>query len=132
MRFARYRQSLNLPALSINWGAWADSGMAIEQGLSIKGMNLIKPDAGTKALEQLLTSKVQQIGVISADWQELSNKFVYLRQSPYFSELVKQTESESNKQIFQELLATSEDKRPEYCNSIFATGDRRNSSGRIE
>ena len=34
---ARYRQSLNLPALSINWGAWANSGMAVEQGNEHQG-----------------------------------------------------------------------------------------------
>ena len=110
---ARYRQSLNLPALSINWGAWADSGMAVDRGLNIKGMNLIEPDTGIEALEQLLTSKAKQVGVISADWQELSQKFVHL-QSPYFSQLVTQTESQTNKQIFQELLATTEAQRSEY------------------
>ncbi|MGB5633023.1 MAG: SDR family NAD(P)-dependent oxidoreductase, partial [Waterburya sp.] len=40
---ARYRRSLNLTALSINWGAWGDSGMAINQGFELKGLNLIKP-----------------------------------------------------------------------------------------
>ena len=109
---AHYRQSLDLPALSINWGAWANSGMAVEQGLSIKGLNLIEPDAGLKVLEQLLTTKATQVGVISADWQKLSSKFTYLKQSAYFSQLVNQ--DRTDKQIFKELLATSEAQRSEY------------------
>ncbi|MEN9566944.1 MAG: hypothetical protein RLZZ69_2140, partial [Cyanobacteriota bacterium] len=90
---ARYRHSQGLPALSINWGAWADSGIAVEQGFKVKGLNLIEPDAGLVALQQLLTSKVTQVGVIDADWQELSQKFTYLQQSNYFSQLVTPTDS---------------------------------------
>jgi len=111
---AHYRQSLALPALSINWGAWANSGMAAEQNLNIKGMDLIEPDRGLKALEQLLTSNANQVGVISADWQKLSDKFAHLKQSAFFSQLVNQTESQTNEQIFQELLTTPETERSEY------------------
>ncbi|MEL6927552.1 MAG: hybrid fatty acyl-AMP ligase/type I polyketide synthase [Cyanobacteria bacterium J06600_6] len=118
---ARYRQSLNLPALSINWGAWANSGMAVEQGLSIKGLNLIEPEAGLKALSQLLATQVNQVGVISADWQKLSQKFIHLQQSAYFSELVVQTESQTDQQIFSELLATSAAQRPEYLTQYLQT-----------
>ncbi|MEY2833930.1 MAG: hypothetical protein RLZZ574_3189, partial [Cyanobacteriota bacterium] len=82
---ARYRHSQGLPALSINWSAWADSGMAVEQGFKVKGLNLIEPDAGLVALKQLLASNATQVGVIDADWQELSQKFTYLQQSNYFS-----------------------------------------------
>ncbi|PSB11483.1 beta-ketoacyl synthase, partial [Pleurocapsa sp. CCALA 161] len=118
---ARYRHSLNLPALSINWGAWANSGMAVEQGFQIKGLNLIDPAAGLAALEQLLNSKATQIGVIDADWQVLSQKFDYLQQSNYFSELVIPTEKPENKQIFQDLLATSPVQRPAYLTQYLQT-----------
>ncbi|MGF1589286.1 MAG: hybrid fatty acyl-AMP ligase/type I polyketide synthase [Pleurocapsa sp.] len=113
---ARYRRSLNLPALSINWGAWKDSGMAVKQGFNVKGVNFIEPQNGLAALEQLLTteSALTQMGVISADWQKLSQQFPYLQQSNYFSQLVTSPEDKTKTQIYQELLAISTEKRPEY------------------
>ena len=114
---ARYRHHLNLPALSINWGAWGDSGMAVKQGFNIKGFNLLKPQVGLKALEQLLataSTSSTQVGVISADWNLLSQKFPYLQESNYFSELVTQTPNQKQAPIFEELLATDSEKRPEY------------------
>ncbi|MEO1669330.1 MAG: alpha/beta fold hydrolase [Cyanobacteria bacterium J06631_2] len=108
---ARYRQSQNLPALSINWGAWANSGMAVKQGFSVKGLNLIEPDEGLEALGKLLGSQAQ-IGVISADWQQLSQKFTYLQQSNYFSKLV--TAKDIPAEVFSELLATPAEQRPKY------------------
>ncbi len=113
---ARYRRSLNLPALSINWGAWSDSGMAIKQGFNVKGLNLITPQNGLEALKQLLTTESEstQIGVISADWKQLSQKFPYLQQSNYFSQLVTAPEDKNKIRIYQELLATNSEKRPEY------------------
>ncbi|MBE9045458.1 alpha/beta fold hydrolase [Pleurocapsales cyanobacterium LEGE 10410] len=104
---ARYRRSQNLPALSINWGAWGESGMAVEQGFKSKGIDLIDPQMGLTALEQLLTTELTQVGVMIADWQQLS-QYPYL-QANYFAELVEPSEDSnrrSKNQIFQELLAT--------------------------
>ncbi len=114
---ARYRHSQNLPALSINWGAWGDSGMAVDQGFKIKGLDLIKPQAGLKALEQILAAEstpLTQVGVISADWNLLSKKFPYLQQSNYFAQLVTSTTDQLQTKIFDQLLATSPAQRPAY------------------
>ena len=111
---ARYRRSLNLPALSINWGAWAEGGMAVERGFKIEGLNLIEPEAGLSALEQLLSTELTQVGVMDVDWQQLSQKFPYLQQSNYFARLVTPLEDKQDKRIFEELLATPSEKRPEY------------------
>ena len=111
---ARYRRSLNLPALSINWSAWKDGGMAVERGFKVEGLNLIQPQKGFKALEQLLTSKLTQVGVIDADWQQLSRKLPYLEQSNYFSQLVASSQNKAEPQIFQKLLATNAEQRGEY------------------
>ena len=110
---ARYRRSRNLPALSINWGAWANSGMAVDRDFKVPGLNLIEPGEGFAVLERLLSSQLTQVGVIDADWQKLSQKFTYLQQSNYFSGLVTSIEA-AEPQIFAELLATSVENRPEY------------------
>ena len=109
---ARYRRSLNLPALSINWGAWGDSGMAAERGFSVKGLNLIQPRSGLQTLERLLTSELTQVGVISADWQQLTRKLPYLRESNYFSQLV--TLAPDTERVFEKLRAVSSEQRPVY------------------
>ena len=111
---ARYRRSLNLPALSINWSAWANSGMAVERGFKVPGLNLIEPKEGFSALESLLTTELTQVGVIDADWQQLSQKFPSLQQSNYFSKLVTPLEDAAEAQVFAELLATEVENRPEY------------------
>ncbi|MGD1919423.1 MAG: alpha/beta fold hydrolase, partial [Pleurocapsa sp.] len=95
--------------------------MAINQGFNIKGLNLISPEAGLDALEQVLTTDLAQVGVISADWQQLSHKFTYLQESNYFAELVSQSDSEKdlvkNNQILAKLLATKAENRAEYLTS---------------
>ena len=110
---ARYRRAQGLPALSINWGAWDNSGMAVDQGFKVAGLELIKPAAAIAALEQLLATEVAQVGVFSADWQKLSQKFTYLQESNYFSELVKPSPVKE-KVIFSELLATPNEQRETY------------------
>ena len=113
---AHYRRAQNLPALSINWGAWSKSGMAIEQGFHVDGLKSIEPQQGLQALELLLTSELPQVGVLNADWQKLSRKFTYLKQSNYFSQLVSQTKSDpsQNQAVFQALLATPAPERSQY------------------
>ena len=111
---ARYRRSLNLPAISIDWSAWGDSGMAVERGFEVRGLNSISPREALSCLERVLGSELTQVGVIDADWQQLSRKFPYLQQTNYFARLVNVPEAEQNSQIFAELLATSTTERPEY------------------
>jgi acyl transferase domain-containing protein/acyl-CoA synthetase (AMP-forming)/AMP-acid ligase II/pimeloyl-ACP methyl ester carboxylesterase/acyl carrier protein len=114
---ARYRRSQDLPAISINWGAWGDSGMAVNQGFNLKGLDLISPQAGLAALTELLSSDLTQVGVIKADWQQLSQKFAYLQKSNYFAELVTadiNQDSSLNNRVLEQLLATETAKRPEY------------------
>ena len=111
---ARYRRRQNLPALSINWGAWDGGGMAVAQKLKVTGLNLIEPQAGLNALGQLLTTELSQVGVMNADWQQLSQKFTYLQKSNYFSQLVTVREEHTQTKIFDELLATKSEQRREY------------------
>lgn len=68
---ARYRRTCGLPAMSVNWGAWADVGMAARLAQGQRrwmGMELIKPADGISALEQLITQNVIQAGVLPINW----------------------------------------------------------------
>ncbi len=114
---ANYRQSIGLPALSINWGAWDSSGMAINQGFNRQGLELINPQDGLDALEELLTTNATQVGVISVDWEQLSKTFPYLKQANYFSELLTstvKTEKSQIRDIYHELLALNPESREDY------------------
>ena len=69
---AHARRSMGLPAISINWSAWENTGLAkdiqITKGLKQKGIGSIKPDLGIEILEQLSLYAPAQIGVIPIDW----------------------------------------------------------------
>jgi 8-amino-7-oxononanoate synthase len=69
-----HRHQMGLPGLSINWGPWADSGMAAalddrnQMRLTSQGLKLIAPEQGLPVLEKLLKQRSSQIGVLPVDW----------------------------------------------------------------
>jgi NAD(P)-dependent dehydrogenase (short-subunit alcohol dehydrogenase family)/acyl carrier protein len=75
---ASYRQAQGLPALSINWGSWAEVGMSarleLDEWLSQKGEGVIPPAQGLEALAHLLDVQAQtranagSIGVMPIEW----------------------------------------------------------------
>lgn len=99
---AHYRQSKNLPALSINWGPWAEVGMAAAENqrggrLAARGIASLKPTQAMLAWERILSLPVTQLAVIDFDlkqWRQTSLKMAAL---PFFSLLVeKEKENEKN------------------------------------
>ena len=87
---AYQRRAQGLPGLSINWGAWAEVGAAVEYGVSDRvtsqGIGVIPPDDGLRILEQLLVESPAQVGVSPIDWP------VFLRQfdGPLFASFAKE------------------------------------------
>jgi malonyl CoA-acyl carrier protein transacylase len=86
---AHYRSSLNLPGLSINWGAWSEVGM-IEKAdrreverLQTMGISLIAPQQGIAVLKQLLTQTSRQVTVLPIKWSEFIKQSTNL--SPFFA-----------------------------------------------
>jgi acyl carrier protein len=75
---AHYRRQQGLPALLINWGPWADSGMAAEAGrdsqLADRGMELIPVAAGLSLLGRLMKADPRQAAVMSVRWRDLLGK----------------------------------------------------------
>ncbi|WP_226594929.1 SDR family oxidoreductase, partial [Microseira wollei] len=74
---AHYRQAMGLPGLSINWGPWANVGMAASlesrsrDRIQTMGMAAIPVERGLVALEQLLNQSASQVGVMPINWSQL-------------------------------------------------------------
>jgi acyl carrier protein len=64
---------MGLPALSVNWGPWAETGAAtrgiVSQRLPGKGVRPIEPQQGLRVLQALLGQDCSQVGVLLVDWQ---------------------------------------------------------------
>jgi acyl transferase domain-containing protein/NADPH:quinone reductase-like Zn-dependent oxidoreductase/acyl carrier protein len=92
--FAAYRRGLGLPAIAINWGPWAGTGMAARltgdvrqrwDALGIYG-SLETSDA-LDALRRLMTSPLAQVVVISTDWNRFFQVFPVGLEPPFLNVL---------------------------------------------
>ncbi|MEL6856215.1 MAG: SDR family NAD(P)-dependent oxidoreductase [Cyanobacteria bacterium J06607_13] len=72
----QHRRALGLPGLSVNWGPWANAGMAAQlnasaqERLQARGVTPLKTKESFQALEYLLTEPTAQAGYFSLDWQK--------------------------------------------------------------
>jgi len=112
---AHYRRSLGLPALSVNWGPWADAGHAeTEYGreahskLRSFGVSPIRPDQGLELLGILMSSDQAQIAAIDIDWASLFQNDPAASRLAMFSELAEKysllTDNSDNKEADTEIL----------------------------
>jgi acyl transferase domain-containing protein/NAD(P)-dependent dehydrogenase (short-subunit alcohol dehydrogenase family)/ubiquinone/menaquinone biosynthesis C-methylase UbiE/acyl carrier protein len=69
---ALYRRSRGMPALSINWGAWRETGAAARHSVLERsersGVGSIDIGNGLKALECLMAAGSARAGVLPIDW----------------------------------------------------------------
>jgi acyl transferase domain-containing protein/NADPH:quinone reductase-like Zn-dependent oxidoreductase len=68
---AAHRRRQGLAAISINWGPWAESGMAARLDtdfFTAQGIKALDPDRGLKTLDDLLHRMPVQAVVADADW----------------------------------------------------------------
>jgi len=95
---AHHRRALGLPAVTINWGAWADVGAAVERQLDER-MKTFTPEEGLRALERALYRAARSVGpaagqlaVFAVDWSETFQDTAGYRARPVFRELLRESE----------------------------------------
>lgn len=115
--FASYRHSLNLPALSINWGAF-DMGMAIskQDSLTAAGIEVMNANEALGLLGELINYSTSQIGVIKINWVKIAQKFPDLFKSPYLQHIVSEFDqkilkNDSSSSLLVELKQASHQER---------------------
>ena len=83
---ACHRRARQLPALSINWGAWSKVGAAagreVSRRVKLKGIAAISPQQGLAVLKRIQRVPLAQVAVVPIDWSQQTDL------PPLFAELV--------------------------------------------
>lgn len=90
---AYYRSVRGLPAMSVNWGGWADAGMAarVETAKRPKtgAFSLMRPEPALAAFGRLLFGSPPQIAVAEIDWDQIEESADVPIANPLFSSLLR-------------------------------------------
>lgn len=78
-RFAEYRRSLGMPAMSICWGPWEEAGMAtsnnrILRNIENKGLYGMSKELGKKMIDKVFRKDLSSIIVVDANWELFSQR----------------------------------------------------------
>ena len=122
--FAHYQRSQGISALSINWGAWAEAGMAARladgqpQALGGSPFGTISPQHGLAALAYLLNQPVAQVGVTPIQWAKLQAQLApgNLPGNRFYADFWAQATPSTTVglvNVRQQLLAAQQEKRAE-------------------
>ncbi len=90
---AHHRRGEGLPALSINWGPWADVGMAAgldardQARMTRQGLRSLSPEEGLAAFARLLGQASAQVGVLPLDLAKILAPFPPGSEPPLLAEL---------------------------------------------
>lgn len=92
---AHQRRALGLHGLSINWGPWAEVGMAASRAddFARQGVGSIQPEAGLRVFERLLLEDATQVGVLPVRWPQFISTFSSSQERELFlSDFLDETE----------------------------------------
>jgi myxalamid-type polyketide synthase MxaB len=98
---AHYRHGQGASALSINWGAWSEVGMAArtkdqnQRRWTNEGIHLITPGEGAQVLESLLSQSQAQAAVLPINWSKFHSQESGKEIRPILRQLVKHPPAES-------------------------------------
>ena len=91
---AHYRRANGLPATSINWGAWAETGSAaVPQrlaALAAKGIGGMTTREALTGLDRVLAANSPQMAVLRVDWQRFTGAPIAKAVTPMSAEAVSQ------------------------------------------
>jgi acyl carrier protein len=121
---AHQRRAQGLAALSINWGPWAEAGMAARLGeeaarrRAADGIGDIAPEAGLRMMERLLSDQgVTQAMVSPIDWR----KFLAGGARPFFETVGERRRPQVESDVLSRLKQSPPDKRQLVLTSYVAT-----------
>jgi acyl carrier protein len=75
---AHYRRSLGLCGLSVNWGAWGETGAATTASQAVEkvairhGISFMPPREALLALESAMAGPHAQVAIFAADWEKFA------------------------------------------------------------
>jgi acyl transferase domain-containing protein/acyl carrier protein len=99
---AHYRRARGLAALSINWGPWAEVGMAAEredrhrESIASQGVVGMTPEESLQIFGRLLGWDIAQVGVVSVVWSMYLRQFPADHYPPFFSRLTTETQEQEH------------------------------------
>jgi len=114
-----HRHALALPGVSINWGPWAEVGMAANKGdrntrrLSHLGLEPIVPEQGLLLLEEFLKNGVPQVGVMPVNWAKFLQHYYHATEQTFFEHISYGSEQSlrQQSQCFHQLAAAPVNER---------------------
>jgi phthiocerol/phenolphthiocerol synthesis type-I polyketide synthase D len=87
-----WRRAAGLPATAINWGQWADVGLA--KTLSFSVLDPMDPAEGLEALEAVLAGDLTKVGAARLRLDRAVDAFPEIRELGYFVNLAKEVDTE--------------------------------------
>jgi len=91
---AHHRKAQGRPALSVNWGAWAELGFAQTAGgkrlaahLALVGIRSMAPRQALEVLERMLRQDAAQVAAVPVDWRQYRQFYSVGSESPLLSQL---------------------------------------------
>ncbi|NTX60835.1 type I polyketide synthase [Myxococcus sp. CA051A] len=114
---ASYRRGLGLPALSVDWGAWAGVGLAAAaeargERISQRGVDSMPPAQALEALGRILTGSHARVVVMRFDMRQWSEFYLTAAKSPFLSRLAgeqsRRAEGPADRGAFVETLRAAE------------------------
>ena len=94
---AHHRRAAGLPALSVNWGVWAEVGLAVQAGrserLAGRGIEALAPAPGIEALDYVMRQAVEQAAVLNIHWPTYFKQLPAGKPSAFLGDLAQVTSS---------------------------------------